>query len=136
MAYFLKLNGVSLIYAFVLFVHTELMANVYRIERLTGWEHAGKLVDAANIALFVCSTVLLFVISKRWTGQRKWRYVTTFLWFPYFCVLIRAFTAMYPITDPQDMPLPVVGLIALGETLIFPLYIAGIQFLSGIRRGI
>ncbi|MDR9852071.1 hypothetical protein RJP21_00490 [Paenibacillus sp. VCA1] len=130
MGYLLKLNGMSLLYAFVLFVHIELMMNVYRIERLTGWTDAGKLIDAAQVLIFICFTVLLFIINRRWIGKQKWRYVTTILWFPYLYALIRSFAALYPITNPQEVPLPAVGLIALGEMVVFPLYVAAIQFFS------
>ncbi|GIO32678.1 MULTISPECIES: hypothetical protein [Paenibacillus] len=130
MGYLLKLNGMSLLYAFVLFVHIELTMNMYRIERLTGWADTGKLIDAAQVLIFIGFTVLLFTINKRWTGKQKWRYVTTILWLPYLYVLIYSFAALYPITDPQEVPLPAVGLIALGEMLVFPLYVAAIQLFS------
>lgn len=38
MKYFLKLNVVSILYAFMVFVPLELMLNVYRISRLTNWD--------------------------------------------------------------------------------------------------
>ncbi|WP_256238646.1 hypothetical protein [Bacillus sp. EB600] len=37
MKYFIKLNVVSILYALMIFVPIQLMGNVYRISRLTGW---------------------------------------------------------------------------------------------------
>ena len=38
MKWFVRLNFMSIIFAFPLFIYLELMLNVYRIGRVTGWD--------------------------------------------------------------------------------------------------
>lgn len=48
MKYFIKLNSLSVLYAFMLFVVIELLVNIYRISRISGLE----LDKVNNLQLF------------------------------------------------------------------------------------
>ena len=54
-----KVNGVSVLYAFSLFMQMELLMNVYRLERVTGIAHMDRYV------LWRCSCSLFCSPSSR-----------------------------------------------------------------------
>lgn len=51
------------------------------------------------------------------------------LWLPYTVIFTMVFTYLFPISDPEDMPVPVQGLILLVMLGSYPLYI-GIMSLA------
>lgn len=52
MKYFIKLNSLSVLYAFMLFVVIELLVNIYRISRISGLE-LDKVNNLELIFIFV-----------------------------------------------------------------------------------
>lgn len=130
---FLKLNGLSVVYAFILFLHSELSVNVYRIERITGWRHLNKAIDIAVLLIYVGFSILGYLLTDKRLARSGWKYVTCLLWIPYYFLLIRAFAAMYPLTDPQEAPLGGVGILLIGAFILFPFYIALLNFIAGAR---
>lgn len=89
----------------MLFIAIELILNVYRISRITGWD----LVVVTNVGIaiyimgFVFSTILLLIITKKWMEGRKANFWTLLLWFPYFVLFIFIF-AFFPLII-QEMSL-------------------------------
>jgi hypothetical protein len=132
---FLKLNGLSALYALVLFVQAELMVNVYRIERITGLsnENVYKYINLTIILVYVSFSILCYFITKSQLGTRKIKYVISVLWIPYFYIFICTFASLYPITNPGEEPLGGIGLLLIGIAIIFPFYIALINFVATIR---
>ncbi|MGE8205519.1 hypothetical protein ACQKP0_13240 [Heyndrickxia sp. NPDC080065] len=132
MKYFLKLNVVSILYAFMIFVPLELMANVYRISRLTDWDlgTVNILIDVTNIIIFIFGTILLYFLTKKWMKGRKANFWTVIIWVPYFVLLVYIFASLFPITYRGDHPNPVTGLIAIGALIVYPIYILFINFLG------
>ena len=51
---FWKLNVISILYAFMIFIPVELFVNVSRISRLTGWN-----IDTVGIMIGVIASVIL-----------------------------------------------------------------------------
>ncbi|MBS4220097.1 hypothetical protein KHA96_17430 [Bacillus sp. FJAT-49711] len=130
MKYFLKLNVVSILYAFMVFVPLELMINVYRISRVTNWE-----IDTVNILTVVTliveiigGTMLLLFLTKKWLGSRKSNFWTAILWVAYFILFVYVFASLFPITYGGDVPNPVTGLLAIGVLIVYPFYIATLNF--------
>lgn len=125
MNYFLKLNIISMLYALIVFTPFELMLNVYRISRLTGWslDAVNILTNIALLSTFIGGTLLVYFLTQKWLGQRKANLITAILWLPYFVLFVLAFAFLFPITYGGDDPGPAVGLLAIGGMLGYPFYI-------------
>lgn len=130
MKYFLKLNITSMLYAFIMFVPTELLVNVYRINRLTGWDFG--VIEIAtlmiNVTFLVSLSWLIIRLNSRWLGIRKANYWTILLWFPYFILFTQLFAFLFPITYRGDAPNPATGLILLMGFMCMPVYILLLNF--------
>lgn len=129
---FIKLNVVSILFAFFIFIPLELMINVYRISRLTGWDinTVNKLSLAATISEFCLGTIVLYFLTKKWLGRGGSNYFTVILWIPYLMLLFYTFSSLIPFTDRGDNPNPASGLIAIGALFLYPIYILIINFIS------
>lgn len=66
MRYFIKLNGLSAFYAFMLFVVIELLVNIYRISRISGLElgKVDNLLLIFMLVLFIFSSIGFVWITK------------------------------------------------------------------------
>ncbi len=73
MRFFIRLNVSSFLYALFPFAVLELMANVYRISRVTGWElsHVNKLILAFCVAGIILSSIVFPRLIRRWLDGRK-----------------------------------------------------------------
>lgn len=132
MKYFLKLNVVNILYALMFFIPIQLMANVYRISRLTTWEigTVNMLIGAIIIVDVIGGTILLLLLTRKWLGERRANYWTVILWIPYFVLFSYINATSFPITYGGDAPNPVTGLIALGGLIVYPVYILILNFLG------
>ncbi|WP_070119356.1 hypothetical protein [Bacillus marinisedimentorum] len=132
MKYFVKLNVISILYAIMVFVPLELMVNVYRISRLTGWEmnKVNILTGATLIVGMVAGTVFLFALTKKWMVGRKANFWTVILWAPYFVAFIYVFASLFPMTYGGDVPSPVTGLLIIGGLIVYPFYILILNYLG------
>lgn len=132
MKYFLKLNVVSILYAFIVLIPIQLMGNVYRISRLTTWEidTVNMLIAAIIIVDVIGGTILLLFLTRKWLGDRKANFWTVILWIPYFVLFTYLIASLFPITYGGDAPNPVTGLIALGGLIVYPVYILILNFLG------
>ncbi len=132
MRYFIRLNIVSCIYAFVLFLQIEFMLNVYRISRLTGWErdfisNVGGFLTFAGIIAF---PFLFALLIRKYLHNSFWSFFAVVLWFPYYYLMISGFASLFPMTDRGDIPGPGTGLIILLELMAYPVYLALVTFFS------
>lgn len=132
MKYFLKLNIVSILYAFIVLIPIQLMGNVYRISRLTTWEidTVNMLIAAIIIVDVIGGTILLLLLTRKWLGDRKANFWTVILWIPYFVLFTYLIASLFPITYGGDAPNPVTGLVALGGLIVYPVYILILNFLG------
>lgn len=130
MKYFLKLNVVSILYSLMVFIPIELMANVYRITRLTNWEigTVNILTGLTLIVEIIGGTILINFLTKKWLGWRKANFWTALLWIPYFILFIYVIASLFPITNGGDAPNPVTGLLSIGGLIIYPFYILILNF--------
>lgn len=126
MSFVIRLNMSSFLYAWFPFVGIELMANVYRISRVTGWG-----LDHVNIVTLVFFFVGLLLsgfgfpkLIRHWLGGRKASFFSLILWIPYFIILTYIVAAWFPITHPADKPNPVTGLMAIVVLALYPFYLA------------
>lgn len=73
MKYFIKLNSLSVLYAFMLFVVIELLVNIYRISRISGLE-LDKVNNLELIFIFVlfifCSIGFVWMTKKYLNGKK------------------------------------------------------------------
>lgn len=129
---FIKLNVVSILYAFFILIPLELAVNVYRISRLTGWDinTVNKISLASAIIEMCLGTLVLYFLTKKWLGRGGSNYFTVILWIPYLMLLFYTFSFLFPITDRADNPNPASGLIAIGAIFLYPIYILIINFIS------
>lgn len=132
MNYFTRLNIISALYALVLLIEIEPMGNIYRITRVTNWPISivNRLIFIFNLVVFIFSTVIFYLFTRKYLCTGKLRYLLTVLWIPYFAIFTYIFSSLFPITNPGDDPVPVLGLIIIGIFLIYPFYIALINAIS------
>lgn len=132
MAYFLKLNAISVLYALMIFVPIELMLNVHRMNRLIDWKigTVNTTIVVTVIIGFIAGTILLIVLTKRWGERRKANYWSAIFWAPYFMLFVYVFASLFPITYRGDIPSPGTGLLAIGVLMFYPFYIVFINYVG------
>ncbi|TXL62484.1 hypothetical protein FHP05_11800 [Cerasibacillus terrae] len=125
MKYFFKLNGLSILYALMIFIPLELMINVYRISRITNWNigTVNMLTGITIIVEFIVGTILLFFLTKKWMKGRKSSFGTAILWIPYFVLFVYILASLFPVTYEGDVPSSATGLLAIGALIAFPFYV-------------
>ncbi|EDW6383967.1 hypothetical protein YS28_004668, partial [Salmonella enterica subsp. enterica] len=52
-----KINGVSVLYAFSLFIQVELLINVYRLERVIGITNMNRYVPIPILIIFILTSI-------------------------------------------------------------------------------
>ncbi|GAB3061394.1 hypothetical protein [Virgibacillus ainsalahensis] len=71
MNYFAKLNAISVIYGFVIFIFIEIQFNYYRVERIIGWD--GDTLDTVFLWLhiigFILFSILFFFLARNYLEQ-------------------------------------------------------------------
>lgn len=126
---FARLNIFSALYAFVLFVQIQLMGNIYRIERITNW--SGNTVNIRVgiliLIIFIVTSILFYLITRKYLFKVNLRFLITLLWIPYFAVYT---LFLSPAMVRGEEPPPVLGLIFIVFFLIYPFYIALINVIS------
>lgn len=132
----IKINAVSILYALFILVPIELMVNVYRISRLSGWDidTVNKFSGVSIVILMVIGTLLVYLLTIKWLGRRKLNYITAILWVPYFILFVYIIAALFPMTYRGDTPNPAAGLIAIGTLIAFPIYILLINSAGSMKR--
>lgn len=132
MVLFFRLNMVSAIYAFVLFISFELQVNIYRISRIMGWEvlKSNYVIIVIHFVGFILSIFLFYILISKWLDGKKARYWTIILWFPYLIIFIIIFSILFPMTDSGDDPSPVSGLIIMAQLVSYPIYLLFINYMA------
>ncbi|MFJ7935107.1 hypothetical protein [Sporosarcina sp. NPDC096371] len=132
---FLRLNMLSALYAFVLFISVELQVNFYRIWRLTGWESwtVDRITTAIHIIGFIVTIFLFYSLVRKWFEGRIMVYWSVILWLPYVILFVFIFATLFPMTDRGDSAAPVTGLIIIGQLMIYPFYLAAITWFGSAR---
>ena len=132
MKFFGKLNIVSALIAFVLFISIELQLNFYRIWRITGWEvdTVNNVIAIIHLVGFILSTIVFVILIKKWLNGTKASFWSIILWLPYLVLFIFIFANLFPITNRGDTPAPVSGLLILGQLIIYPIYLLVINAFS------
>ncbi|SOC06367.1 hypothetical protein SAMN05880501_104260 [Ureibacillus xyleni] len=129
----MNLNVMSVLYALMIFVPLELMQNVYRIARLTGWEigTVNILIGFTLMVDMIGGSMLLYYLTNKWQAN----FWTMILWFPYFVLFICIYAKLFPITYGGDTPNPVTGLLAIGGLIAYPFYILILNVVARANRG-
>lgn len=130
---FLKLNGVSALYAISFLIQVQLMVNVYRIERITGLSNIAGYADILIIIVFLFFSILCYFLTKHLFGRKKLKYIIPVLWMPYFWMFNSIFVSLYPITDPGEKPLPAIGIVIMGHYIFSTFVIILINIFSSLR---
>lgn len=122
---FLRVNILSALYAFVLFISIELQVNVYRIYRVTGWEGnmVTGMIAAIHIVGFIVTLFLFYFLIRKWFEGRNAGYWSVILWFPYVVLFVFIFSGLFPMTNGGDQPAPVSGLVIIGQLIAYPFYL-------------
>ncbi|MFQ3544671.1 hypothetical protein Q7A53_11315 [Halobacillus rhizosphaerae] len=125
MKLFLKLNALSMLFAFVFFIGIQLIGNVYRLSRITGigLDRMNISILIVDAGIVVLCTIAFHLILKHKLTSRKANYWCTLLWLPYFFMFTFLFVSLFPITNPGEQLPPAAGLMIIAGVLIFPLYL-------------
>ncbi|SDM71494.1 hypothetical protein [Sediminibacillus halophilus] len=132
MRYFLKINGVSILYAIMALIPIQLTVNIYRIYRLTGWNPTivNGVLLTIMLTLIIAGTIGIFSLSKKWLKGQNAGFWTAILWIPYFLIFTYLFTRLFPTTNPGDEPNPALGLIFLTGLFAYPFYILILTYMA------
>ena len=127
-----KLNIISALYALVLVIQIQPMANIYRIFRITNWSFSAvyMLIAMFNLIIFIISTIIFFFITRKHLSQKKIRYLLTLIWIPYYIIITLIYNFLTPVIVKSEEPGPVVGLLFIVIFLSYPFYIAFINLIS------
>ncbi|MBY0095739.1 hypothetical protein [Mesobacillus maritimus] len=122
---FLKVNMISIMYALMLLIPIELVINVSRIGRITGWNLnvVWKLVGMSAFVSFILLSSINFYLTKKWLNKRKSSFWSLLLWLPYHILFIFIIASLFPVTNPADEGGPGDGLIILGLLFIYPFFV-------------
>ncbi|OXM14610.1 hypothetical protein CGZ75_16955 [Paenibacillus herberti] len=127
---FIRLNFISATYAFGIFVVIELLANTYRIIRLTDNRLDFDGVVVLIVIFIIAASILFYWATKKIMKGLKIRYFSLILWLPYLALFIYGFAVLFPLTNPGEKPVPVIGLLVLAGVIVYPLYLLLINVLS------
>lgn len=125
--YFIRLNALSAIFALLPFIISELLVNVYRINRITGIEinDINKVISIVNYVSLIMIFVIFVPLVLQFLPSKITNFFTSIIWFPYYCLYVYFFAVLFPPKNPADDPNPVSGLIIIVILLLFPFLIAG-----------
>lgn len=134
---FVKINIMSFGYAVMLSFPIQLLANIYRIGRVFGWDLSlvNQVVYSLIFIMFILFTIVFVILTRKYFAENstKLRFISMVLWFPYFVLINFAFSSLVPIVDRGELPTPVVGLLSLGAMIIHPIYIFVINLLAPLK---
>lgn len=134
---FVKINIMSFGYAVMLSFPIQLLANIYRIGRVFGWDVSlvNQVVYSLIFIMFILFTILFVILTRKYFAEysTKLRFISMILWFPYFVMINFAFSSLFPIVDRGELPTPVVGLLSLGAMIVHPIYIFVINLLAPLK---
>lgn len=133
MRYFLKLNALSAIFAVLPFIMSELLVNVYRINRITGVEIV-VINKVSTIIGLVCLSFSIvtfaLMIKKRFLPSIKANLFSSITWVPYYWLYVRMFAYQFPMNNPADDANPASGLIIIAGLLLYPFILAGMNAIA------
>lgn len=120
----LKVNFISLFYALVLFIPIELLLNVYRISRLTGWSLDVVIIVIPLIILIglLFSTWFIIRTMKKWLFTKKHRYGLAMMWAPYFMLFYYLFSYLFPLQSGESW-FPIFNLFIYGIIGFYAFYV-------------
>ncbi|MGG6313779.1 hypothetical protein [Paenibacillus macerans] len=96
---FFKLNGLSAMYAIILFIQTEALVNEYRIARITGF--SSTIIILSVVIICIGLSVLCYYIALNWFSKKNIRYLSSLLWIPYYYIFIKLNASLFPIINPR-----------------------------------
>lgn len=129
---FLKLNILSVISGFFIFIAIESGVNIYRFERVTGlgFDVLGKFYSVFYLVGFIFSTVALIFLIKKWMMGKPSRFWLAILWFPYFYIFNYISLSLFPFTDKGDIPSAGTGLIIISGIILYPFYLTFVNLFA------
>ncbi len=120
----IKINFISILYALSLFTAIELIINVYRISRVTGWnlDIVMVIIPIVIVIGLIFSTLLIIRLIKKWMLNRKIGYGLAFIWCPYFILFYYIFTYLFPLASGETW-FPIFNILIYGIIFLYPFYI-------------
>lgn len=120
----IKVNVISILYALSLFIAIELLLNIYRMSRVTGWNLDVILVVIPVISLMglLFSTLIITRFIKKWRLNRSIGYWLAFSWCPYFVLFYYLFTYFFPLNSGETW-FPIFTILIYGMIVLYPFYL-------------
>lgn len=133
MRYFLKFNALSAIFAFFPFIWSELLVNVYRINRITGVDIAfinGISLITGLLCFSLLIVMFVFMIQKRFLPLKRTNLLFGLYWIPYYFLYILLFSSQFPMNEQADKASPASGLIIMAGLLIYIFILTGMNAIA------
>ncbi|TCI67952.1 MULTISPECIES: hypothetical protein [unclassified Exiguobacterium] len=121
MTHFLKLQATSILLALVLLINIQLLANSGRLSLWIGNAYVPVIAVTGLTSLGVFSRVAIRQIVQ--LTPTLWNLSLYLLWLPYLALFTFCWTRVIPAPNEAAWPSPVVGLLIIALTIIFPLYV-------------
>lgn len=127
-----KLNLLSAVSGFLFFIAVESGLNIYRVERLTGLSFTTlqNIYFMFYLIGFIFSTIMLHRLFKKYKTSLLSGFLLAVLWFPYFYIFIRTFSAFFPFSYQGDVPSAGTGFIVILGILLYPFYLIVINLFT------
>lgn len=121
MTHFLKLQATSILLALVLLINIQLLANSGRLSLWIANAYVPVIAVTGLTSLGVFSRVAIRQIVQ--LTPTLWNLSLYLLWLPYLALFTHVWTQIVPAPGEAAWPSPVVGLLIIALTIIFPLYV-------------
>ncbi|MES9685811.1 hypothetical protein ABWK22_23480 [Gottfriedia acidiceleris] len=98
MKYFLKMNGVSVIYGFIALLFADSLVSFDHLQVLTGFNSDFLWNALIGVEIIILSAMLYIIplVSRKWLESRLCFLFSSVLWFPYFVLFSILVGILFP----------------------------------------
>ncbi|MFN4215274.1 hypothetical protein [Exiguobacterium sp.] len=132
MTNFLKLQSISILLALTLLINIQLLANSGRLYLLIGDGYVLVIAVSGLASLVWFARVLIKLLLL--LPMSRWNFFLYILWLPYLALFTYVWTRLVPPPGEAAWPSPVIGLLIIALTLVFPLYVLVVHMISRSKK--
>lgn len=115
-------------------IEVQLLVNIYRISRITGWgiSVAANLIYGLIFIVFILCTVVFIILNRGYfsISKLKVKLITVLLWIPYFFIINYVFSHFLKMENGGDFPTPIIGLMSIVLFIIHFIYVLLLNLFS------